>query len=347
MKFTERLRNLRNKVGLTQEAAAEKIGVSVTSLQNWESGINKPSMSNVKKIAEAYETGCDDLAVGMLEDDSARKDVVSNFPEFLFPDSFNEEIAEKHMTRELQELFGLLYIYSYGRRYNSIENNDFDLYRIERLPYEYVGRTGAFEVLTMVEKLRSVLKDLEVNEVKDAILKNPRELFDIRTLPKSDICDYINRLNYASEELSDSERRRRHFNIDQTLEVLRILREHDGEIYLLCDDEKSVAYGLIKTSTGYDKDVPDEIRAYLGVPTREGASFGRSDALGTMIIEKREADDEEYVQKKEQNRKDIEAYNEHPDLYSRKPESFREKYRYYLRITEKGDELLAWAGEEV
>ena len=202
-------------------------------------------------------------------------------------------------------------------------------------------------MLSMVEKLRSVLKDLEVNEVKEAILKNPRELFDIRTLPKSDICDYINRLNYASEELSDSERRRRHFNIDQTLEVLRILREHDGEIYLLCDDEKSMAYGLIKTSTGYDKDVPDEIRAYLGVPTREGASFGRSDALGTMIIEKREADDEEYVQKKEQNRKDVEAYNEHPDLYSRKPESFREKYRYYLKITEKGDELLAWAGEEV
>ena len=199
----------------------------------------------------------------------------------------------------------------------------------------------------MVDKLREVLKGLEIKEVKDAIVRNPRKLFDIRTLPKTDICDYINRLNYASEDLSDYDRKRRHFNIDQTLEVLRTLRENDGEVYLLCDEEKSVAYGLIRTSAGYDKDVPDEVRAYLGVPSRDGATFGRSDALGTMVIEKREFDDEDYVQKKEQNRKDVDAYNEHPDLYSRKPESFREKYRYYLKMTEKGEELLAWAGEEI
>ena len=346
MKFTDKLRSLRNNAGLTQEAAAEKIGVSVTSLQNWESGINKPSMVNVRKIAEVYGTGSEDLAVSMLEEEGG-KDPESNFPEFLFPESFIDEISEKHFTKELQELFGLLYIYSYGRRYNSIENNDFDLYRIERLPYDYVGKTGAFEVLSMTEKLRKALKGLEIEEVKDAIVKNPRKLFDLRTLPKTDICDYINRLNYASEDLSDYDRKRRHFNIDQTLEVLRILRENNGEAYLLCDEEKTVAYGLIKTSAGYDKEVPDEIRAYLGVPTREGASFGRSDALGTMVIEKREFDDEEYVQKKEQNRKDVEAYNEHPDLYSRKPESFREKYRYYLKMTEKGEKLLEWAGDEV
>ena len=42
MKFTEKLKSLRNNAGLTQEAAAEQIGVSVTSLQNWESGVNKP-----------------------------------------------------------------------------------------------------------------------------------------------------------------------------------------------------------------------------------------------------------------------------------------------------------------
>ena len=346
MKFTEKLKSLRNNAGLTQEAAAEQIGVSVTSLQNWESGVNKPSMSNVRKIAEVYEAGCDELAVSMLEDEG-EKAVESNFPDFLFPDSFMEKIAEKHFTKELQELFGLLYIYSYGRRYNSIENNDFDLFRIERLPYDYVGKTGAFEILAMVDKLREVLKGLEIKEVKDAIVRNPRKLFDIRTLPKTDICDYINRLNYASEDLSDYDRKRKHFNIDQTLEVLRTLRENDGEVYLLCDEEKSVAYGLIRTSAGYDKDVPDEVRAYLGVPSREGATFGRSDALGTMIIEKREFDDEDYLQKKEQNRKDVDAYNEHPDLYSRKPESFREKYRYYLKMTEKGEELLAWAGDEI
>ena len=161
MKFTEKLKSLRNNVGLTQEAAAEQIGVSVTSLQNWESGVNKPSMSNVRKIAEVYETGCDELAVSMLEDEG-EKTVESNFPDFLFPDSFMEKIAEKHFTKELQELFGLLYIYSYGRRYNSIENNDFDLFRIERLPYDYVGKTGAFEVLAMVDKLREVLKGLEI-----------------------------------------------------------------------------------------------------------------------------------------------------------------------------------------
>ena len=106
MKFTEKLKSLRNSVGLTQEAAAEQIGVSVTSLQNWESGVNKPSMSNVRKIAEVYETGCDELAVSMLEDEG-EKTVESNFPDFLFPDTFMDKIAEKHFTKELQESRGI------------------------------------------------------------------------------------------------------------------------------------------------------------------------------------------------------------------------------------------------
>ena len=98
MKFTEKLKSLRNNAGLTQEAAAEQIGVSVTSLQNWESGVNKPSMSNVRKIAEVYETGCDELAVSMLEDEGV-KTVESNFPDFLFPDP---EVIEKMIDSVMQ-----------------------------------------------------------------------------------------------------------------------------------------------------------------------------------------------------------------------------------------------------
>jgi len=39
---------------MRQDEAAEKLGVSVTTISNWENGKNYPSMKTIQKIMEVY-----------------------------------------------------------------------------------------------------------------------------------------------------------------------------------------------------------------------------------------------------------------------------------------------------
>lgn len=53
IKFGERLRDLRQKAGLTQEKLAEMSGMDFTSISSSERGIRNITIGNVAKIAEA------------------------------------------------------------------------------------------------------------------------------------------------------------------------------------------------------------------------------------------------------------------------------------------------------
>lgn len=55
------LRAARINVNLTQNAAAEKIGVSKKTLGNWEKGATAPDVSKVEAICNAYGVDYDDL----------------------------------------------------------------------------------------------------------------------------------------------------------------------------------------------------------------------------------------------------------------------------------------------
>lgn len=46
---------------LTQEQAAEKIGVTVKTIQNWESGATSPTMEQGKKLASVYGLTVDNI----------------------------------------------------------------------------------------------------------------------------------------------------------------------------------------------------------------------------------------------------------------------------------------------
>jgi len=57
----ERLRQARRRAGLTQRAAADKLGVSKAAISNWERGAFNPHYTRFKEIAWLYGIPLSDL----------------------------------------------------------------------------------------------------------------------------------------------------------------------------------------------------------------------------------------------------------------------------------------------
>ena len=47
--------------GYTQAVAAEKLGVNVNTLKNWERGVTFPKQPQIEKLCEVYEVTYDEL----------------------------------------------------------------------------------------------------------------------------------------------------------------------------------------------------------------------------------------------------------------------------------------------
>ena len=57
--FTERLKELRLKKGLTQTELGEKVGVKQNTFTNWEKGKREPSFENLIKLSDLLEVSLD------------------------------------------------------------------------------------------------------------------------------------------------------------------------------------------------------------------------------------------------------------------------------------------------
>ncbi len=56
-----RLRELRNKSGLTQNEIANKLGVSGQTILNWENGIYEPKINQLIQLADLFDVTVDYL----------------------------------------------------------------------------------------------------------------------------------------------------------------------------------------------------------------------------------------------------------------------------------------------
>ncbi|MCM1267053.1 MAG: helix-turn-helix domain-containing protein [Bacteroidales bacterium] len=70
MNFSDKLREIRKKEGISQEQLAERIGVSRQAITKWETGKGLPDVENMVIIAEIFKTTIDELLT-----DSAAKAV--------------------------------------------------------------------------------------------------------------------------------------------------------------------------------------------------------------------------------------------------------------------------------
>ena len=67
------LKNLRKKVNLTQSAAAEKLGVSQSTVAMWETGQCMPRMKMLDKIADIYQCQVADIVSNTTGGQNAKK----------------------------------------------------------------------------------------------------------------------------------------------------------------------------------------------------------------------------------------------------------------------------------
>lgn len=72
MKFEEKLQSLRKKSNLSQEALADKLGVSRQAVSKWESGTSYPEMDKLTMMSKIFKCTLDDL----VNDEVKDKDVL-------------------------------------------------------------------------------------------------------------------------------------------------------------------------------------------------------------------------------------------------------------------------------
>lgn len=63
MAYSEEIKKIRQKCFLSQEAFAKDLGVSFSSINRWEGGKSKPSMSTMKKIMDFCESHNVDFSI--------------------------------------------------------------------------------------------------------------------------------------------------------------------------------------------------------------------------------------------------------------------------------------------
>jgi transcriptional regulator with XRE-family HTH domain len=61
MTFGENLQRLRNSAGLSQAGLADRSGISVNTIQNWEIGRHQPRLDALPKLAAALGVGVEAL----------------------------------------------------------------------------------------------------------------------------------------------------------------------------------------------------------------------------------------------------------------------------------------------
>ncbi len=92
MKFEEKLQSLRKKSNLSQEALADKLGVSRQAVSKWESGTSYPEMDKLIMMSKIFKCSLDDL----VNDDIKDKDVLEKDANILtgYLDSFINSIVK-------------------------------------------------------------------------------------------------------------------------------------------------------------------------------------------------------------------------------------------------------------
>jgi transcriptional regulator with XRE-family HTH domain len=67
MKLGQRLRQLRERAGLSQAGLAREAGLSVRNVQNWEQGPRVPTVFALYKLARALGRAMEDFLEGVTE----------------------------------------------------------------------------------------------------------------------------------------------------------------------------------------------------------------------------------------------------------------------------------------
>lgn len=243
--FGNFVKKLRNEAGLSQEKLADKMDVSVNTIQNWESGNTRINPDKFGSLAHILNVPKDELVREYCrDDDGSRSDV---WPSFLFDDTVNQVVETFHLNINQQNLFGLLYIKNavcLKKDFVDFETMHDDL---KLIPYEFICQVGSIQFLNIVEGLYRIMKYVKTDFLLKILRLNPESEFDVKRMTKDQICEFIDEGCKKRNDLQFG------ISMKKARAVLPIMEQKP-----LCITER--LYGEIR------KDIPRELIETLYVP---------------------------------------------------------------------------------
>ena len=190
-KFSEYLKEKRIAANLTQDKLSELIGVSLNSVQSWESGKYKPKKTKLYDLANYLGVDADELET-VFNDDG---EDFSNFPFFMYTDEQISIINTLRLTPEQKEFMMLIRIYNTERPDKSRGGYfswDHDIMGgLRRIPYKYTEVKGVYKAYDFGEHLTKFLRYVPKEFCFEMIRNSPDTVFDLRTLDKKDILSWM------------------------------------------------------------------------------------------------------------------------------------------------------------
>ena len=219
---------------MSQEQLAEKMEVSKTTIQNWESGRTKVKPTHLKRLAYLFNVSEKNLIDELTRDNDSRE---NTFPFFLIED--NKELVDiiksLHLNLNQQELFGLICLYSRDSLQHISQNTVFNE-AILKIPYEFVSKIGSIHFMNLLSGLKELLKYVDPEFLLKVLKLFPDEVFDVTRLSKNLIIEFLDSGHLSFEEdFDDTVGFDFNINMKKAKNVLPILEK--GDIYLSDSDQ--------------------------------------------------------------------------------------------------------------
>lgn len=208
MQSAKFIKRYRTRIGMTQEQMAERIKVSVTSVQNWENGKTGIRNDKLTVLAEVFNIPLSELiTAATVEAENSKK---NNWSDFLFEEKteLTEVIDNLHLNLTQQDLFGILYIY--GARILNEDEVDEELSttsdiglteeEIEKnilsedlklIPFEFINKVKSIQFMNHADRLLEVIRYIRTDFLLKVLKMNPETEFNVKNLPKELICEFI------------------------------------------------------------------------------------------------------------------------------------------------------------
>ncbi len=329
MTFYSYLKAARERCGITQTDLAEKTGVSTTTIQNWEKD-TLPDKNYWQVIIEQLKLTKEEFAKNYTDAvlPCGNETETQPFPDFLFPDDMIATLKNIRLTADEQELLGLETIYSItcdmkgNYNFTITESGNLPV-----LPYEYVRRVGAFQIMKLNDSLSSKVGRFRYYVISQ-IKKHPEETFDILKCSPAQflaLCAYI-----ETEEIQRYDYNKRITwgqKIQTIINLLRQIEDAENSLTIAMTDSNSYNYSKWKSLDNY----------YAFIDNDGNLRYEQF----TKLVEK-ECQDIEYIEVKEKYEKDMLFYEEHSSMMDHCPQAPEYRGTKNVEMTERGKQLLTW-----